>query len=615
MLTASTNFGPVPSEDLDVLPGGPGDPDDPDEPGDPSNAAVPSGSVPPPTSVDPWNDSVDDEGPDVTPGATPGATPRSSARSGMLMAWASAHPALQLTVFGVAAFTVVFGKLAIRHHSSFGTWSFDMGIYDQGYWLLSRGAQFDTVRGLKFFGQHTNFVAYFYAPFYWLGAGPGFLYVSQALALGLGAIPVYLIARDRLRSVWLGLGFAVAYLLYPAIQWISWANYHPEALVITPFLYAWWFAIRGYWRAYWVAVLLALITREDTALAVFVLGLVLMALAWSVRHHDKRRWKHACITTAVGAGYYLFATKVFIPWFNYGAEPFYVKYFYGHWCATTRRSPNDLLELTKPGADCDSMGQVLYNVIRHPDKVVSDAQEKTQTLFYRQLFLPLGGTPLIGLGFLAMAGPQMLAAIIGSTPYARSIMYQYTSVMIAPIFIASIEGVARIMRTQKLRRFALGWILVSAVVANIAWSPSPVGNWQRVWGQPDAASAELHEALKLVPKDASVTATFTMLPHLAHRERAYDWPNPWVNSYWGNETRDASGKVSKTFPPPRPPNDVAYIVINRTHVGEQQQVLFQTLIAPNGEFKILYDKHDVVIARRVRKGPGTGLVDDTAPVP
>ncbi len=82
---------------------------------------------------------------------------------------------------------------------------------------------------------------------------------------------MYLIARDRLKSVDAAF-FAVVYLMYAPIQWISWANFHPEALVITPMLFAWWFATRRHWGWCFGARRLALSTREDTALAIFMLG-------------------------------------------------------------------------------------------------------------------------------------------------------------------------------------------------------------------------------------------------------------------------------------------------------------------------------------------------------
>src|SRR5438105_669475 len=38
----------------------------------------------------------------------------------------------------VLAYTLVFGVLTWRQQSNFGTFGFDMGIFDQGIWLLSR---------------------------------------------------------------------------------------------------------------------------------------------------------------------------------------------------------------------------------------------------------------------------------------------------------------------------------------------------------------------------------------------------------------------------------------------------------------------------------------------
>ena len=155
------------------------------------------------------------------------------------------------------AWVVLFGRLAVQNHRNFGTWSYDMGIYDQGFWLVSQGGStFMTVRGLDFWGHHLNLIAFAFTPFYWLGAGPSFLYAAQAVALGLGAVPTYLIARDRFERPWIGLLFAFVYLMYAPIQWISWAMFHPEALVISPMLFAWWFATRQRWGWFFGAVLL-----------------------------------------------------------------------------------------------------------------------------------------------------------------------------------------------------------------------------------------------------------------------------------------------------------------------------------------------------------------------
>ena len=48
----------------------------------------------------------------------------------------SVHPAAWLTLTGAVLFTVVFARLGIQRHRTFGTWAFDLGIYDQGFWLV-----------------------------------------------------------------------------------------------------------------------------------------------------------------------------------------------------------------------------------------------------------------------------------------------------------------------------------------------------------------------------------------------------------------------------------------------------------------------------------------------
>ena len=483
----------------------------------------------------------------------------------------SAHPAAWLTVLGAVFFSGLFGFLGVRHHQNFGTWSYDMGIYDQAFWLVSRGGQsFMTVRGLEFWGHHFNPIAILFAPFYWLGAGPGFLYVVQATALGAGAIPVYLIARDRFSRPWVALSFVFSYLMYAPIQWISWANFHPEALVVTPMLFAWWFAMRLQWRAFFICVLIALCTREDTALAVIMLGLVLVIRnrRSSVRYD---RWVGA-IAAAVGLGWYIVTTKLIIPFFNDWAQPFYIQYFYGNYGA--------------------SMPEIIANIVKRPDRVISDATKPDRVRFYRDLLTPLGGLPLLGLLPLLILAPQMLASVIGLSPYARQIRWQYTSVMIAPLMIASIEGAWLIWRFQVVRKILPFYLVFSAYVSNVAWSPSPISKNYSVWSGsngPNPRLATLQAAIQLVPPNASVTATYTMLPQLSQREQVYDWPNPFVPAYWGNDD-------CKRLPSP---TTVEYIVVDRYGVGERDLPMFQAMIAPGGPFKVLLDADNVVVAQRV----------------
>jgi uncharacterized membrane protein len=517
-----------------------------------------------------------------------------------------------LTVGLWVGWSWLFGWLGVRHHRSFGSWAFDMAIYDQAFWKASQfDKTFITVRGMEMWGHHMNVVAYLFAPAYWLGAGPAALYVIQAVVLGLGVVPVYLLSRDLLRSKWMGFALAVAFALYAPVQFISWANFHPEALVITPLLFAWWAARRGYWKCFGVFAVLALTTREDAAMVMFFMGALLVWVILRpvpgdelVRRHavELPRWQRIRVPvfTTIGAvAYYFFSTRLVIRHYNNGEDPFYVAYFFGDFGR--------------------SMFEVLGNMIRHPNRVIQLAMKPDRVTFYIQLLLPLAGLSFLGAPFLLMAAPQMLSSIASESVYSRSIEYQYPSMMIAPIFIALVEGLYRRRRTVGQRWLAIGAVLVASWISNVAWSPSPVGDRHWYWVTESNRTETLRRAVKLIPENVGVGATYNLLPHLAHRNDAYDWPNPWVNSLWGN---DAPGDA--LWPQSHDPNRVTWIAIDRELVGFnspsepqqlERQVLVNKLIGPNGEFEVVMDKDDIVVARRIRPHVEEPLTDTSTVSP
>lgn len=516
------------------------------------------------------------------------------ALGGDVVAWFKDNSAvicLAFTLAGIAIFTMVFGSLAVDNHRNFGTWAYDAAIYDQAIWLVSRGQQtFMTVRGMDVWGHHVNLVFYLFAPFYRLGAGPELLYVVQNFTIALAALPVYLIAKDRFRQPSIGLVFAIAYLMYAPIQWISWINFHPEAMVIAPFMFAWYFASRKRWRWFVVSVFFVLIMREDAALAIIMLGVVLLITSWRsvTRRQDAQI---ALATFALGVVWYALATQVVIPHFNNGGSAFYLKYFFSEWGG--------------------SISGIAENVVRHPDRVISAAMQGDRTRFYRQLGLPLGGFAILSPLHLLMAAPQMLASVIGGQPYARSIMYQYPSIMIAPIMIASVEGAHFLWRRFRFMRWGLYvWLLAAAYLSNVAWSNSPIGNYYGTWIRDNPRIDTLRAAIDMVPDDAVVSSSYSLGPHLSHRDGSYDWPNPFYPAYWGNEvplapdcTRFPSASV------------VDYLVLdlNLYALGDPNRTFIDALISED-QFEAVFEKDNVLVARRLTPGPDGRDVPINCPV-
>lgn len=490
------------------------------------------------------------------------------------------HFAAWLAFIAAVIFVIVFGGLGVQNHRNFGTWSYDMGIYDQGFWLVSRGESFMSVRGMNFWGHHLNVIVILFVPFYWLGAGPEFLYVAQAVFLAAAAIPTYLIARDKFRTPWMGLVFAIVYLMYAPVQWISWAMFHPEAMVIAPFLFAWWFATKERWGWFFAMVVLALSMREDVALAVMMMGLVLLVY---MRHApDYRRVVRRCVgVIALGAVWYLVATRFFLVHFNDDKEPFYITYFYGNY-----------------GKDSF---EIVRTILEHPNRVVSDAVQHDRLTFYKQLGWPLGWLPLANPLALLMALPQMLASVIGLSPYARMIKFQYTSVMIAPLMISAIHGGHTFWRFRSARVALPVWLLLCAYTTNVAWSPSPLGEDKNylAWSQYHPRHDSLRAALEYIPDDAAVSSSYQLLPHLSHRREIYDWPNPFWASVWGNDDCDHLPD----------PTTIDYVILDRMQIGANNMTLYNAMVKENGPFRIVFQDDSVVVAERV----GTSAEVDVRP--
>jgi uncharacterized membrane protein len=509
--------------------------------------------------------------------------------------WRDWQPAAVLGAM-VGFYWALFGFLVYRQHSNFGTFGYDIGIHDQGIWLTSRGiSPFVTVRGLDYFAHHVNLISLVFVPFYWLGAGPHFLIVVHTGAVAAGAIPLWLLTRDRIASPWLALVVPIAYLSYPAVQWVTWWAYHPDSLAITPLLFAWWFASRRRWGWFTAAVVVALSCKEDAALSVLMLGLVVAfwrrpSDAPSTSDDRERNWRRPLagvarwwgrdqvrqqgLTTSFGAlAWYLFCTRIIIPWRNHGNPPFYDSFF-------------PLLGRTVPG--------VLYNAIRHPSRVAHLAWLNDRRTYYVQMFAPVAILPILALPAFVIGGPQFGVDIAAQAVQGATIKSQYASLVIVGVFLATAEAFGVIKRRRPAILPAVAGLLMFTTAASTAvWGLSPISTQFHtgVWEAHNATSAQLHHALDLAPSQAGVSVAYILTPHVTHRRYAFEFPNPWINNYYGLTAADHGN-----------PETVSWLLLDRALLGDREKQLLTQLTAANGPFRVVYEEAGIVAAQRVRPG-------------
>ncbi len=188
-----------------------------------------------------------------------------------------------LLVLAMLAYALYFGRFSIGKFEAFFSPGFDLGIFDQGVWLLSRfQAPFVTIMGLNLFGDHATYILLLLVPLYWIWPSAHVLLVSQTLALAVAAIPVLLLARKALSSSWFALFPVVGFLLMPAVGWLNLENFHPDSFEVPLLLGAVYFVSERRWRPFLALVVLLLAVKEDVPFLVVPLGL------WVALKYDRR---------------------------------------------------------------------------------------------------------------------------------------------------------------------------------------------------------------------------------------------------------------------------------------------------------------------------------------
>ena len=405
-----------------------------------------------------------------------------------------------------AAFGAGFAALAVQRHRAFATGRFDLGNMTQAVWSTAHGRFLEMTdlsgEQISRLGAHFDPILAAFAPLWLVWPDPSLLLVVQAIAVALGAPAVFLLARRHLGSDAAGLAFALAYLLYPPVQWLVVSEFHPVALATPLLLWGFWFLEDDRLVAFGVVAAVACLTKEHVGLVVAAIGV------WHWLAH--RRPREGLVIAAAGTVVAVLAIAVVVPHYAPGGgSPFADRY------ASVGGSP----------------GGIAKTAVRHPGRIAEAATEERDGRYLVQLLWPLGGLPLLSPATLT-AVPELAANLLSDTRTQTSIHFQYTAGAIPGLVVGAILGAAWLARR---RAAAARWlpvtVLVVGLLANVRLAPIPA--WQHVPGGnalgADEADVTAHDrvlarAAALIPPDAPVSATNALGGHLSERRRVFSFP-------------------------------------------------------------------------------------------
>jgi uncharacterized membrane protein len=346
---------------------------------------------------------------------------------------------------------------------------------------------------------HVDPILVLFTPLWWIWPSPNMLLVVQAIVIALGAVPVYLLARKHLESAHAAVGFALAYLLYPATGWLALNEFHPVALAAPLLLFAFWYLDEDRLLPFALFAVAASACKEEISLVVAGFGI------WYALAH--RRRLAGALVAAAGAAWAAIAIGVIIPHYNAGAE----SAFYGRY--------------SEVGG---SAGGILKTAFTDPIRLIEAAFSSRDLLYLLQLVAPLAALCLLAPLVLVAALPELAINLLSATTTQTSIRFHYTAGLIPTLVIAAIFGAKRLGR----RPFAVAAVVaLAALGANYVLGPIP--GWRHLPGgqqfQATAGRVTDHDrvaerALELIPGNAVVSATNTLGAHLSARRRVLSFP-------------------------------------------------------------------------------------------
>lgn len=391
-------------------------------------------------------------------------------------------------------------------HEAFNTGRFDLGNMVQAVWATAHGhpLSITDLQGeqISRLAAHVDPILVLLAPLWWIWPSPAMLLTVQAIAVALGALPVFWLARKHLGSERAALGFALAYLLYPAVEWLTLNEFHPVALAAPLLLYALWYLDESRLLPFSLCAAAAVLTKEEIPLVVAALGV------WFALSHGRPRAGTAI--AVVGATAAVLAIAVVIPHFNEGAS----SSFYGRY--------------DEIGG---SPGGILRTAVTDPGELLAVAFDERGLRYLAALLLPLAGL-WAGSALALVAAPELAINLLSATPTQTSIHFHYTAGAIPALVGASVLGAAALERRRAGLAVQLAYLAVAAsLVAN--WRLGPLPIWREIAGgqrhEAYAAHVSAHDriakrALEVVPGGAVVSATNSLGAHLSARRRILSFP-------------------------------------------------------------------------------------------
>ncbi len=458
----------------------------------------------------------------------------------------------------IVAYSAYFSALSIQRHNTFRTHASDLGQMDQALWNTLHGHFLeDTRQDVDSSTAHqaprlTDHVEPIFAAVslsYLVYDGVEAILVLQSVVIALGALPIFWIARRRLKSEWGALAFAGIYLLFPALQAANLAEFHADTLAPAPLLFAYNYAEERAWKRFALFSFLALTVKEQIPLLVAAVAVWAAVRAMDrgpttadgrpqtkderrpttddrrpriTYHREASQWDASRITfyvsrftftlpiiplivTVISLLWFAVALFIIVPHFSPAGSSVYI----GRYPCASQAIKNPLTAIP------DLVGCVLM-----PDKIA----------YVIGLLASTGFIALLDPIALLIGSPAVLMNVLSSFPGQYSGAYYY-SATVAPFFVLAAIGGAGTASDWLARRWhwahARASVILPVLLLALAYHAqagyAPFGG-EFFWPPTTPHQQLLARLTSQIPREVPVSTTSPLFPHLSHRRFLYRFP-------------------------------------------------------------------------------------------
>ena len=221
-----------------------------------------------------------------------------------------------LLILTVTYIAIMSSISILRHLSGAGG---DVAIFVQAIWNGTQGDfLYSSIKdGICILGDHMSPILALVIPFYRLWPDPVLVFILQAITIGSGLYFTGWIAREKLKSDFLAVVFAVIYFFYFNARVTLHYEFHPEALV-EPFMFlAFIFAEKKRLSGFLICLLVLILGKENMLGISFMLGFYVFAF---------KSWKRVGLgVMALSVMIFFMEVKWLMPFLN--RSPYQYSYY------------------------------------------------------------------------------------------------------------------------------------------------------------------------------------------------------------------------------------------------------------------------------------------------